>query len=115
MLAALGFGLLLLLTATTEIGGMWGVLVPLFFVVSTFGFMFANTTAGALSIDPHRAGSISGLMGALGFAVGAASSALAGIVHDGTAVPMAGVMVAALSLSALSLFLLALRERARTV
>ncbi len=115
VLAALGFGLMLLLTASTGIGGMWGVLVPLFFVVSTFGFMFANTTAGALSIDPHRAGSISGLMGALGFAVGAASSALAGIVHDGTAVPMAGVMVAALSLSALSLFLLALRERARTV
>ncbi len=109
VLAALGFGLLLLAAAATGIGGMWGVLGALFFVVSTFGFMFANTTAGALSVDPHRAGAISGLMGALGFTVGATSSAVAGLIHDGTAVPMAAVMTAALALSAVSLFLLALR------
>lgn len=111
VLAALGFGLWLLAAAATGLGGMWGVLVPLFFVVSTFGFMFANTTAGALSIDPHRAGSISGLMGTLGFTVGATSSAAAGLIHDGTAVPMAAVMTTALALSALSLFLLALPGR----
>jgi MFS transporter, DHA1 family, multidrug resistance protein len=110
VLAAFGFGLLLLTLAATGIGGMWGVLGALFLVVSTFGFMFANSAAGALSIDPHRAGSISGLMGTLGFVVGAASSAAAGLIHDGTAVPMAAVMTTALGLSALSLFLLALRR-----
>lgn len=115
VLAALGFGLLLLTMALTGIGGMWGVLIPLFLVVSSFGFMFANTTAGALSVDPNRAGSVSGLMGALGFAIGSASSAIAGLVYDGTAVPIAGVMVSALSLSALFLFLLALRGRRSTV
>jgi len=115
VLAASGFGLVMLGAAVTGIGGMWGVLVPLFLVVSTFGFMFANTTAGALSVDPHRSGSVSGLMGALGFVVGAAASAAAGVVHDGTAVPMAAVMVTALSLSALALFLLALRGPEPTV
>lgn len=110
VLAAFGFGLLLLTLAATGVGGMWGVLGALFLVVSTFGFMFANSAAGALSIDPHRAGSISGLMGTLGFVVGAASSAAAGLIHDGTAVPMAAVMTTALGLSALSLFLLALRR-----
>ena len=115
VLAAFGFGVILLVTAATGLGGMPGVLVPLFFVVSTFGFMFANSAAGALSLDPHRAGSISGLMGTLGFVVGAASSAAAGLIHDGTAVPMAAVMATALGLSALSLFLLALRGRAATV
>lgn len=111
VLAAFGFGLLFLTVAATGIGGMWGVLACLFLVVSTFGFMFANTAAGALSIDPHRAGSISGLMGTLGFVVGAASSAAAGLIHDGTAVPVAAVMTTALALSALSLLLLALRGR----
>lgn len=111
VLAGFSFGLLFLTVALTGIGGMWGVLVSLFFVVSTFGFMFANTAAGALSIDPHRAGSISGLMGTLGFVVGAASSAAAGLIHDGTAVPVAAVMTTALGLSALALFLLALPGR----
>lgn len=113
VLAGVGFGLWLLAAAATGLGGMWGVLVPLFFVLSTFGFMFANAAAGALSIDPHRAGSISGLMGTLGFVVGAASSAVAGLIHNGTAVPMAAVMTASLTLSAAALFLLALPGRRR--
>lgn len=114
-LLALLWGIAMIVAAKTGIGGMWGVLVPLFLIMSTYGFMASNTTAGALSADPHRAGSISGLAGVLGFSFGAAASASIGFFYDGTALPMAMSMTAALTASALSLFLLALRGRARPV
>jgi DHA1 family bicyclomycin/chloramphenicol resistance-like MFS transporter len=45
---------------------------------------------------PHgrAAGSASALMGALQFGVGAVAGALVGALHNGTALPMAGVMAA---------------------
>lgn len=114
-LIALGWGFVMVLAAATGIGGMYGVLVPLFFVLSTYGFMGANSTAGALSVDPHRAGSITGLAGVAAFTVGALATASVGFFHDGTALPMAASMTAALSISAAALFLLALRGPERTV
>jgi DHA1 family bicyclomycin/chloramphenicol resistance-like MFS transporter len=114
-LAALLFGVMMIATAVTGLAGMWGVLVPLFLMLSTYGFMAANTTAGALSVDPHRAGTISGLQGVASFTVGALATATVGLVHDGTAVPLAASMTGALALSALSLFLLALRRRRASV
>lgn len=109
-LLALAWGVLMTLLAVTGIGGIWGILVSLFLILSTYGFMSANSTAGALSVDPDRAGSTSGLLGVAGFAIGAVVTALVGELHDGTAVPMALSMTAALAISALALFLLALRQ-----
>jgi MFS transporter, DHA1 family, multidrug resistance protein len=113
-LMSLLWGVVMVGAATTGIGGMWGVLVPLFLVLSTYGFMASNTTAGALSVDPHRAGSISGLAGVASFSIGAMATGSIGFFHDGTALPMAASMTAAMALSALALFLLALpgREKA---
>lgn len=105
--AALAAGLLLLAGAASGTGGMWGVLVPLFFVMTSQGFMQSNAIALALDVDPLRAGSISALLGAAGFGTGVLASVAASALHDGTAMPMASVMVAALLLSALSLFGLA--------
>jgi DHA1 family bicyclomycin/chloramphenicol resistance-like MFS transporter len=68
--------------------------------------------AGALSIDPRRAGSISALMGGVSFGAGALASAATGILHDGTPRPMAVVMLVALVGSALTLRLMALPKRA---
>lgn len=108
--AALLWGGMMVAAAVTGIGGMWGVLVPLFLIMSTFGFMMANSTAGALSVDPDRAGSVSGLLGVASFTLGALATAAAGVLHDGTALPVALSMSFALLCSALALFLLALRE-----
>ena len=69
--------------------------------------------AGALNVDPTRAGSISAAMGALSFATGALASSLAALFHDGTARPMALVMLAALVGSALALRFLALPRAAQ--
>jgi DHA1 family bicyclomycin/chloramphenicol resistance-like MFS transporter len=101
---------LLALAAVTGVGGRWSVLPCLFLVLASYGFMGGNTMAGALNVDPRRAGSISALQGGLGFATGAVASWAAGVLHDGTARPMALVMLASLVGSALALRFMALAE-----
>jgi len=101
-------GLLLVLAAVTGIGGAWTVLPLIFLLLGSYGFMAGNTTAGALSVDPLRSGATSALLGAASFAAGAVASSLAGLFHDGSARPMALVMLACLLGSVASLRLLAL-------
>jgi MFS transporter, DHA1 family, multidrug resistance protein len=110
-LAALGFCGLLTIAAVSGVGGRWSVLPLLFAVLASYGFMQGNTMAGALNVDPRRAGSISALLGGLSFATGALSSSLAGALHDGTPRPMALIMLVALAGSALALHRLALPAR----
>jgi DHA1 family bicyclomycin/chloramphenicol resistance-like MFS transporter len=107
-LIATGFAVLLMIAAVTGIGERWSVLPLLFLLLSSYGFMQGNTMAGALNVDPRRAGAISALMGAVSFGTGAVASAAAGVLHDGTPRPMAVVMLAALVGSGLCLHLLAL-------
>jgi len=106
-------GVLLALAALTGIGGPYTVLPLLFALLGSYGFMGGNTTAGALSVDPLRAGATSALLGAASFGAGALASSLAALFHDGTARPMALVMFCAMLGSALALRLLALpRDKA---
>jgi len=100
-------GAFLLEVAITGIGGRWLLLAALFITLASYGFISTNTTAAALSVDPQRAGTASALIGAGSFICGAGASMLAGAFHNGTPVPMAVVMASALTLSALSLFILA--------
>lgn len=65
------------------------IFVMLFVALSSNGLIAANASAGALNVDPLRAGAVSGLMGGVNFGMGAASSALAAAMYDGTAVPLA--------------------------
>ena len=90
--------------AYSGFGGMWGVLIPLFLVMSSFGLVGANTQAAGLNVDPTRAGSISALMGGASFASAALVSALTGVLHDGTARPMAAVILIATLASAAALY-----------
>jgi DHA1 family bicyclomycin/chloramphenicol resistance-like MFS transporter len=105
---AVGVAVLLMIAAVTGIGERWSVLPLLFLLLSTYGFLQGNTMAGALNVDPRRAGAISALMGGVSFGMGALASALAGVLHDGTPRPMAAVMLVALAASAGALHLLAL-------
>ena len=110
-LVAVGVGILLLTAAVSGLGGRWSVLPLLFVLLASYGFMQGNTMAGALNVDPRRAGSISALMGAASFATGAVASSATGAFHDGTPRPMAAAMLLALVGSALALRLLALPRR----
>jgi DHA1 family bicyclomycin/chloramphenicol resistance-like MFS transporter len=107
----LAVAVLLAAAAFTGLGGLWGVLVPLFFIIGSFGFFGANTTAAGLNVDPRRAGSISALMGAASFGVGAIASAAVSGVHDTGPRPMALTILVSIALSAAALYGLAMPRR----
>ncbi|MEW6389925.1 MAG: multidrug effflux MFS transporter [Pseudomonadota bacterium] len=107
-IASIVAALLLTLAAWTGWGGQWTVLPLLFAALSVYGLMGGNTMAGALSVDPRRAGSISALMGSASFGAGALASWVGGLLHDGTPRPVAAVMFACLVGSSLAIFFLAL-------
>lgn len=96
----------------TLTGGLY-VVYPLFFlVVSSTSIIQANSMAGALSVDPDRAGAAAALFGAFAFGSGMVFSMIAGFLYDGTPRPIAGVIAAALIGAALSIRLLALPKGA---
>ena len=99
------------LVAAAFAGGAWPVLITLFACLTSFGFIAANATAGALGIDPLRAGATSALIGSGSFAVGALAATVAAAFHDGTPRPMAVVMAVALAGTAAALHGLALPRR----
>lgn len=102
--AAALFGLALLAIALLDVGGLPAIMAMLFGILSSFGFMMGNASAGALSVDPVRAGSISALMGAAGFTVGGLTMTIATLFADGTAIPMAAVMCVSLMIAAMAFF-----------
>ncbi len=104
--------LFLALAAVTGWGERWTVLPLLFLLLASYGFMQGNTMAGALNVDPRRAGSVSALMGGVSFGVGAIAASVSGMFHDGTPRPMAITMLLALVGSTLALRTLALPKQA---
>ncbi len=90
---ALVSSLALLATATTGFGGLLGFMVPLFFIVSSAGLAFPNAPAIALNRHGESAGTASAMLGAAQFMIGGAVAPLVGALENGTAVPLAGVVV----------------------
>ncbi|MFL5800486.1 MAG: Bcr/CflA family multidrug efflux MFS transporter [Roseiflexaceae bacterium] len=84
--------LLLALVAATGFGGLLGLLPPLFVCVASVGLVGPNTTAAAMAPHGQIAGSASALLGTLQFVVGAGAGALVGVLYNGTALPMAGII-----------------------
>jgi DHA1 family bicyclomycin/chloramphenicol resistance-like MFS transporter len=85
-------GILLALAAATGVGGLAGLLVPLFFYIASVGLVSPNAAAAAMAPHGWSAGSASALMGTLQFVIGAAAGALVGVLHNGTALPMACII-----------------------
>lgn len=112
--AAVLASIALALAALTGFGERLSILPLLFVLLASYGFMQGNTMAGALNVDPRRAGSVSALMGGASFGVGALAASLSGAFHDGTPRPMAVVMALAVIGSALALRTLALPKAAQS-
>jgi len=85
-------GLALVLIASTDTGGLIGLIIPIFFCVSSIGLVFPNAVASAMAPYDKIAGSASALLGTLNFAIGAVAGSLIGVLHTGTAMPMAGII-----------------------
>jgi DHA1 family bicyclomycin/chloramphenicol resistance-like MFS transporter len=85
---------------------------PLWVAVSSLGLVFGNATALALSAVTGAAGSASAVLGALQFGLGALVSPLVGVGGEHTAVPLAAVMFATISIACVSFLLGRARPRA---
>ncbi|MDR3411110.1 MAG: Bcr/CflA family multidrug efflux MFS transporter [Formivibrio sp.] len=90
--APAGFGLVLLLSGTTGLGGLPLLLIGLFGYMMSLGFISPNTTANALAKQGHRAGLASALMGSLQFSLATLASTAIGLMHAKSALPMTGIM-----------------------
>jgi DHA1 family bicyclomycin/chloramphenicol resistance-like MFS transporter len=72
--------------------GLLAVLLPLFLLASSVGFIVPNATALALSRRPDAAGTGSALLGVIQSGVAAFGAPIVGVAGTGTALPMAGVI-----------------------
>jgi DHA1 family bicyclomycin/chloramphenicol resistance-like MFS transporter len=101
------FALALVADAWTGFGGMLGVMIPLYLTIATFGLVGPNTQAAAMNVDVRRTGAISSVIGCSTYAMGAIVSTLGGYLHDGTARPLAALILALILLSSAALYLIA--------
>ncbi len=92
-LVGLAAGAVLLMAAVVLELGLWPLLAGLLVVVASQGLIAPNATALALLNHGRAAGSASALLGALRFVVGAVAAPLVGLAGEGTALPMAGVIL----------------------
>jgi DHA1 family bicyclomycin/chloramphenicol resistance-like MFS transporter len=92
--AAAASGLALLTVAASGLAGFAGIVLALFCYVAMIGAVMPLTVA--IGMGPHGkiAGNASALMGTLQFGIGAAVGGVLGVLQDGTAVPMAGMIAA---------------------
>lgn len=95
LVAAVVSGAVVMVNVATGWGGALGFFVPLFVFVAQFGFVFPSATALAMGPQGHVAGNASALLGCLQFAISGVGTWAVSYVHDGTARPMAGVMLGA--------------------
>ena len=82
------------IVAFTGFGGWIAVAAPIAVAMASQGFTMPNATVGALSRQAGQAGSASALMGTLQFGLAAGSGVIVGLLGDGTARPMALLMLA---------------------
>ncbi|GAA2541577.1 multidrug effflux MFS transporter [Winogradskya consettensis] len=83
LLAGLGFGLVLLVLAATNVGGLIGILIPLWATLAMVGLVMPNAPALALSRHGEAAGTAAALLGAVQFGVGALAAPLVGMLGVG--------------------------------
>ncbi len=85
--------IILAVDALTGFAGPFGVMVPLFFVVSSLGFVSTNAMAGGLAVDRSRSGAVSALFGTSQFAFGAVATVAAGFFSHAPQISMAGAIL----------------------
>ncbi|MBM3547275.1 MAG: Bcr/CflA family multidrug efflux MFS transporter [Alphaproteobacteria bacterium] len=89
LMAAAIAGSCVFLAALTGIGGLAGLLVPLFFFLTCLGFIGPNSTARALQPQGANAGAASAVLGMIQFTMGGLSGAIVAALPKTSALPMA--------------------------
>ncbi|MDR2604185.1 MAG: multidrug effflux MFS transporter [Desulfovibrio sp.] len=101
-----GLGLFLSLLMADGLPPLPLLLLPLFFILAAGPILFANSTALAMAASGQHAGSASALLGALQFGCAGAVSAGTSLLHNGTAYPLGGMLLAC-CIAASAIFFLA--------
>ncbi len=81
--------------AAFGVGGVFGIVPPMMATMAAMGIIMPNATVAALSRHAAQAGSASAFMGTLTFILAALSGVLVGVFSDGTARPMAALLLVA--------------------
>ena len=89
LIAYSGFGVVLAMVVIADLGGLPGVLIPLWCCIASLGFTFPNSTAAAMAPFGDRAGMAAALLGTLQYGLAAIASGVVASLHDGTALAMA--------------------------
>jgi DHA1 family bicyclomycin/chloramphenicol resistance-like MFS transporter len=88
----LACGLALLLVALAKPQALWPLLIPLFGCIASLGILLPNASACAMAGQGSHAGSASALLGSVQFVIAASAAAMVGVLHDGSAWPVAVVI-----------------------
>lgn len=88
----LACGLGLLLVALSKPLALWPLLIPLFGCIASLGILLPNASACAMAGQGKHAGSASALLGSVQFVIAASAAAMVGVLHDGSAWPVAAVI-----------------------
>jgi DHA1 family bicyclomycin/chloramphenicol resistance-like MFS transporter len=86
------------------------VLVPMSLFALGAGITSPVATSRAISVDPQRIGAAAGLYGCLQMAFGALCTLLAGLWHDGSALPVAVILLASASVAQIAFCLVRKRS-----
>ncbi len=98
---------LVLLAAIILDGGLYSVLIPLFFVVSSVGIVGTSSFSLAMQDQAKAAGSASALIGLLSFVLGGIMAPFVGLAGSHSALPMGLIIALANTAAVLSYWLLA--------
>ncbi|HLT42606.1 MAG TPA: multidrug effflux MFS transporter, partial [Sphingobacteriaceae bacterium] len=85
-------GLILLILSLTDTLGLYSIVFLIFCFLACQGFVFPNTSALALNPFSNLAGSASALLGSIQLGIGAIASILVSVFHNGSTLPMVGIM-----------------------
>ncbi len=88
------FGLFVLAAGWSGFGGLPVLVATLVLFIGSLSMIASNAIAIAVDPFPQQAGTVNALMGFLQFAVGALAASLVGILDDGSALPMVGIIAA---------------------
>ena len=90
---------------------VWAIFLPGTGMAFANGLIMPNAQASAVSVNPRIAGSASGLMSFLQMGVGAVFAQLAGVVQDGTPIPMVILVTIASTLGLAAILFLPKADR----
>ena len=82
--------------------GLWSVVGPILVATTSMGLVLPNATVGALSRQAANAGSASAVMGTVQFILAAVAGSVVGLLTDGTARPMAALMLIGAALASVA-------------